>query len=890
MKTANPHFEQHTASYGTHWVPSICNFCSTVCNIKVGVKETKQGKRAVKIEGNPDSPLNRGKTCARGQAGVNQTYDPDRLKKPLIRIEGSKRGEWKFKEATWDEAFQFIQEKMNQYDIKPYEQALIGGWSACVFYMPISVSMAVGQGIPNISASPMQHCVASGHLGTDMVTGNFNIHDEVLVDFENAKYMIFSIANSGIAGISTSRAVRFAEGKKRGAKIVVLDPRRSELAAKADEWLPIKPGTDMAFFLAVMHVLIKKDLYDRDFITRHTNLPHLGFEKDGMIMPMMEPDEKGMPKVLYVYDETSDQIRKVPGFSNTNMFDKDGNKITPSLYTPKDLNMNGMKVSSFFSLLKKQLEQYTPEWAEEETGIPAEDIERIATELGMTRPALIDPGWHGSRYTNIIQTRRAQAMVQVLLGGIDKKGGWIFSAEYREKVKGFWEDQAVGIETPLFRKPGMFFPLTAGDFFFNPDFWPDKHPSLSFAYSMQQKMEGESGVLFPAYTEYGFQEAVEGKVFWNGEPYQLKAFTLNAANPVKHFFPKDRWKDILTNDNVKLVTVIDVLPSETTKYADVILPNSTYIERDEPFLFAAGPAQDLTLTTRFKAVDPKYDTKDVPDILLELARRRGTLKNVIDTMAMLSGVDQERLQEEVNRAMTGEISYTQALRTVFIEHHAKILGKTPEKLEIELLEKGVLVLETADHLMAHANIPRQLPVPTPSGRLEFYSLYLAGFVQQAGYKLNWEPFVRYMPPNIHKHLEKDEFYFVYGKVPTVSYASTNANNLLLMNLSKKKENRHINTWMHSSRAKRLGIKEGEIVEIKNIKTDLTTKAKIHLTELIRPDTIYISSAFGSDPEGMLSVAGGIGTNLGDLVPYDVEPMVTGYRSQEFVVSVKKQGR
>ncbi len=890
MELKKSNFSQHSSSYDASWVPSICNFCSTVCNIKIGVKETVKGKRAVKIEGNPDSPLNRGKTCARGQAGVYQTYDPDRLKKPLIRVEGSKRGEWNFKEVSWDEAFNYIQEKMKQYEIKPYEQALVGGWSACVFYMPISVSMAVGQGIPNISASPMQHCVASGHLGTDMVTGNFNIHDEVLVDFENAKYMIFSISNSGIAGISTSRAVRFAEGKRKGAKIVVLDPRRSELAAKADEWLPIKPGTDMAFFLAIMHVLLKKDLYDRDFITRHTNLPHLAFEKDGMIIPMMEVDEKGMPKTLYVYDETSDEIKQVPGFSNTNMIDKNGNKITPSLNTPQNLKINGIKVESFFSLLKKQLEEYSPAWAEKVTGIQKETIERIATELGMTRPALIDPGWHGSRYTNIIQTRRVQAMVQVLLGGIDKKGGWIFAAEYREKVKDFWKDMANGVDTPLFRKPGMFFPLTAGEFFFNPDFWPDKRPALSFAYSMQQKKAGEVGVLFPAYTEYGFQEAVEGKVFWNDEPYQLKSFILNAANPVKHFFPKDRWKNILTNENVKLVVIIDVLPSETTKYADVILPNSTYIERDEPFLFAAGPAQDLTLTTRFQAVEPKYDTKDVPDILLELANRRGTLKNVIDTMSMLSGVDNKRLQDEIKRATSGEITYTKALRTVFIEHYAKILGKTPAKLEIELYEKGVLILEDVDHLIEHANIPRQLPVPTPSGRLEFYSLYLAGFVQQEGYKLNWEPFIKYMPPNVKENLSKDEFYFVYGKVPTVSYASTNANNLLLMNLSKKKENRHINTWMHPKSAERLGIKEGEIVELKNIKTDLTTKAKIHLTELIRPDTIYLSSAFGSDPEGMLSVAGGIGTNLGDLVPYDVEPMVTGYRSQEFVIAVKKLRR
>lgn len=886
MSSGNGRFKQHTASYQTEWIPSICNFCSTVCNVKIGVKKTGNTTRAVKIEGNENSPLNRGKTCARGQAGVLQAYDPDRIKTPLIRVEGSKRGEWNFKEATWDEAFNYIGRKIKEYDIKPYEQASVGGWTACVFYMPISVSMAIGQGIPNITASPMQHCVSSGHLGTDMVTGNFNIHDEVLADFDNAKYMVFSLTNSGVAGISTSRAVRFAEGKRQGAKVIVLDPRRSELAAKADEWLPIKPGTDMAFFLAVMHVLLKKNLYDRNIVIRHTNLPHLAFEKDGMIMPMMQQNEQGMPKTLYVYDEISGEIKEIPGFSNTNMVDINGKRIVPALETPNNLELNGLKVSTFFELMKKQVENYTPEWAEKETDIPAQDIERIATEMGMTRPVLIDPGWHGARYNNTIQTRRIQAMVQVLLGGIDKKGGWIFAGEYREKVIEFWKAQAEGKDVPLFRKPGMLFPLTAGQVFDNPEMWPDKRPSIAYAFSAQEREQGRQGVLFTAYAEYGFKESVEGKLQWNGEPYQLKSVILNAANPVKHFFPDGRWRDILSNENMKLVTVIDVLPSDTAKYADVILPANTYIEREEPFLYAAGPAQDLTLTTRFKAIEPLYDTKDVADILLELARRRGALENVLQAMSMLSGVNNERLQTEVGKAVKGETTYTKALRKVFFEHYADLLGKEPNQLEQELRQEGVITLEKVDHLLEHASLPYNLPVPTPTGRLEFYSLYFAGFTQMAGYMPNWDPFIRYMAPDLKANAD-NEFYFIYGKVPTVSYASTNSNNSILMSLSKKKQNRHIDMWLHSAKAKTLNIKEGDTVVVTNIKVNLKTKATVHLTELVRPDTVYISSAFGGDSEGQLKISRGIGTALGSLVPYDVEPIVAGYRSQEFNVSLKK---
>ena len=89
----------------------ICNFCSSLCNIRVTTHSNDGDKRIVKLDGNPNSTLNRGKICARGQAGLRQTYDTDRIKTPLIRVEGSKRGEYKFRPATWEEAWEYIDEQ-----------------------------------------------------------------------------------------------------------------------------------------------------------------------------------------------------------------------------------------------------------------------------------------------------------------------------------------------------------------------------------------------------------------------------------------------------------------------------------------------------------------------------------------------------------------------------------------------------------------------------------------------------------------------------------------------------------------------------------------------------------------------------------------------------------
>ncbi len=890
------------------WVPSICNFCSSACDIQVEVKEKLGKKRILKIEGNPNSPLNRGKVCARGQSGLLQVYDPDRLKQPLIRVKGSKRGEWKFRVATWDEAFAYITEKLKK--INPWEIAMVSGWQYCVSYMQFSLPFIATLGIPNIVGSPLQHCVAAGHLGTDFVTGNFNIHDEVLGDYENARYILFSLNNASVAGISTSRAVRFAEARRNGTHVVCLDPRLSELASKADEWIPIKPGTDMAFFLAMLHVLLKKKLYEKDFLALHTNAPFLAFRnKQGMVQLVEKKNSRGKVEAYFIYDDSRNQIVPVPAFTNSNRKGRSGRAVLPGLHTPKHLRWNlagrgmppsGTPVKTVLDFFVEQTKAYTPEWAAEITGIPAETIERIATEFGQTRPAFVDPGWMGARYHHLIPLRRLQAIIQTLVGGIDRPGGWIMGGEYRQKAKEYWERYRKNEPQPtnVSELPGMKSVEGMNRLFSDAKMWPHGHPAFSYVWGEEQRKKGHTGAVWPLMADSGLLEAVEGKLRYKGSPYQIKAIILNAANPMRHYFPAERWKKIFTHENMDLVVAIDVLPSDSTVYADVILPNHTYLERNEPVVYAAGPSSDLAFVTRFRAIEPLYNTRDSADIMFSIAEGLGKFNDFLAAVAGFSGWDLEKLKKEVTHAKRSgkplnELFLKASMRGLS-RHIKKTTGQNigPKKVGSVLRKKGVLVVKKMEELLEEAGMPWKIPVPTPSGRLELYSPILASFSQEMGNDPIWNPVVQFVPLDLKEKkssatpLAADEFYFTYGKIPIVSHASTNNNNALLNAIRRTKPGVFTGLWMNSQKARKLGLKNGDAIVVENLRYRMKTKATLFTTEAIRPDTVFLPSAYGSkNPK--LHVSSGIGTPLNEIIPYSIEPIAASFMSQEFTVRVYK---
>ena len=801
----------------------------------------------------------------------------------------------KFKKATWDEAFAYIAEKSK--GVNPWEWTSVGGWTNCVFYMNFAVPFALANAIPNLVASPMQHCVTTGHLGTDAVTGNFNVHDEILPDFDNARYIMYIANNGSMGAVSTARVVRATEAKQRGAKIVVLDPRLSETAAKADEWIRIKPGTDLDFVMAMMREIMAKDYYNKDFCIEHTNLPFL-LDKDGAEWRMIFNDKKEP----LVYDELSKSIVALPAFTNSNMTDSQGKHIVPTLKLPAGVTVNGRPVSTVFEAQLAEINHCTPEWASQTTTIPADVIERTAYEFSHIQPAIIDPGWMGARYNNIQMLRRVQAMLQTLIGGIDCKGGWVNAAEMREKAVNMFDAQAKGINLgkPLATTAGMPFAKLVVSVFSDGKNFGHGYPAWGFAYAEQENKAGRPYVSLPVMSDTGLREVVDGKLTYNGKPYVTKAFFISGANPVHHYFPDSYWKEMLTSGKIQLVVCVDVLPSDTTAYADVILPNSTYLERDEPSVYGNGVNQDLGLTTRFRAIDPLYDTKEVPDIMFRmteiLSGKQGVemYYKLISDLTGMSDVKAKQYVAELQAAKHPS-PFSAAYRKISMENAAHEAGMTPEAFEQKLREKGVHYIKGMEELLEESAMPRKKPVPTDSGRLEFYSGFFDSLrVNGKTREPNFGVLATYFPSGIagnairqEKKLGDNEFYFTYGKSPTVSHGSTNANNPVLYAINKFKEDVYTGIWINPARADKLGVKTGDTIKLTNLESpELNLTGKAYVTHQVHAESVFMYSSFGAENKAMTRAAG-FGSSINKIIGYKVDPVVAGFRSQEFTIKVEK---
>ncbi|NND85422.1 MAG: molybdopterin-dependent oxidoreductase [Acidimicrobiia bacterium] len=292
--------EARAATGGTPWYRegeivttyNVCDICPWRCGIVV---QTVNGE-VRKVDGNPNDPKARGRLCARGQGGVSFMNDPDRLRSPMMR--SGSRGEGKFQEVTWEQALDYIAEQLIAIRDRSGPEALaILGHTTGDFWLTDYFAQAWGT--PNAAKPSSSLCLSPRDEAAKLTYGSA-VGGHEPVDWEGLECV--TLIGSHIGEDARNTLMQdFADMWGRGGKAIVVDPRFSSVATKADHWLPIKPGTDTALLLAWMHVLITEGLYDAEYVAEWT----IGFNELATHVATLTPEWASE-----ITDLPADQIRE----------------------------------------------------------------------------------------------------------------------------------------------------------------------------------------------------------------------------------------------------------------------------------------------------------------------------------------------------------------------------------------------------------------------------------------------------------------------------------------------------------------------------------------------------------------------------------------------------
>jgi sulfite dehydrogenase (quinone) subunit SoeA len=601
---------------------TTCYMCACRCGIKVHLKDG--GIRF--IEGNPAHPVNRGVICGKGASGIMQQQSPAKLRKPLLRV--GERGSGEFREIEWDEAIATAVDwlsriraddpkKLAFFTGRDQSQSLTGFW-------------ATQFGTPNFSAHGGFCSVNMAAAGMYTMGGSFWEFGEP--DWERTRLLLIF----GVAEDHDSNPIKLGLSsiRRRGAKFISINPVRTGYSAIADEWIGIRPGTDGLFVLSLIHELLRADRIDFDYLGRYTNAGWLvvrapGTAGDGLFAR----NETGEPLVL---DRTGGLASAMqPGIEA---------RVVGEATLP-----DGRRAVPVFQLVAERYldPQYAPEKAAAVCGIPADRIRELAEEIAETafkelvelpvawtdwagrqhssmrgRPVSIHAMRGISAHSNGFQTCRALHLLQILLGTIDVPGGWRYKSPYPKPAppgpKPAGKPGQVSPGQPLAGAP-LGYPLGPEDLLLDAEGNPQR---IDKAFSWEAPM-----------AVHGMLHMVIRNA-WNGDPYPIDTLFMYMANMAWNSSMNTvetmrmlTDKDPATGEyRIPRIIYSDAYYSETVAYADLVLPDTTYLERwdcisllDRPIGGPDGPADSI----RQPVLTPDRDVRPFQDVLIEIGARLG---------------------------------------------------------------------------------------------------------------------------------------------------------------------------------------------------------------------------------------------------------------------------
>ncbi len=774
-------FKERTA------IPTACWSCATRC---AAIGYVEDG-RLVKIESNPKSIRTAGKMCAKGQAGINDEYFPDRILYPLKRT--GKRGEGKWKRISWDEAITEISGKLKK---------LRDGGTPEKFMFHYGVMKA--------SSKKLIKDVFLGTYGTGTIGNHTSTSTNAKKtaqeltwgkffdnwDFDNTNFVLNFGSNVQEAHINHVPASnRLIKAKtERGIKSVTFDVRYSNTAAKSSEWVPLKPGTDGAVALAMCNVIMQNDLYDKEFFTFIRATENVNASTDEKV-----------------------------------------------------------------SALKSHLSGYTPAWAEKISGVSAGKIESLAKEFAKAKPAVVISFRGAIAHHNGVETERAIQMLAAITGNIDNPGGRCKGAfpkwEYPEGPK----DKPEAKSLDIINGEGAALPT---------------HHVSHQAFKMIKDGKGSPAV----YMWYCYNP-----VYVNGESNMVAG--------------------VLKDEKLMPFTVAStIVYDESSKLADIILPDATYLERWD-WEDNVSPEQHLEYYIRQPLVKPLGEARDFGDVVIELSEKIG--------MPLGIGATKEEFVSKSCDMTPGikEAGGLDYMKKKGLWHPKEDPHYYGYKKEVKpdgatldeatgVYWKGSGDYTKTDH--AYKNYVGQKIggkvykgfKPDKLNKTGYFELYSA-LMKDKGFGA----LPTWMPISEHEAMKSDDLILTTFKIAIHGLSRTSHRKWL-------SEVHHDNpAWMNPKTAGARGISEGDRIKVKSSVGELVTTA--HVTEKITPGVIAVSFHLGreesgrygsgkkspeagdNDPDLALKYWDTYGTNPNSIIPNSADPIAGQLRCMDTVVTVTK---
>jgi anaerobic selenocysteine-containing dehydrogenase len=393
-------------------VPSFCALCVSRC----GATATVEDGRLTALSADPTHPTGRA-LCIKGKVAPELVYHPDRLEYPMKRTQPKGAADPGWQRISWDEALDTIAEKLNSLaDQYGPEAVAFNTASPSTSALSDSVEwvrrLRRAFGSPNQSIS-MELCGWGRYLANLYSYGSA-LPAGVMPDLDNAGCILFWGYNPTVSRIAHATATVAAT--KRGANLIVVDPRNAGLARQADAWLQVRPGSDGALALGLSHLMIQQSWYDQAFLRDWTNAPTLVREDNGRLLRWSELSEEGAPEQLVAWSKASGSA--VPC--------EDGIDTTSHALSGKFevISRDGpITCRPVFQLWADMCARYAPDVVEKLTGVPAASVTRTAEMLWQSRPVAY-MAWSGlEQQSNATQIARAIGLLYALTGNYDSKGG-----------------------------------------------------------------------------------------------------------------------------------------------------------------------------------------------------------------------------------------------------------------------------------------------------------------------------------------------------------------------------------------------------------------------------------------------------------------------------------